>query len=429
MTANKSQADKNGWDVFVEVEQCVNTLMQASLHEPIIAGKVQIKSTKKKSLKVPVYLSNLRKLATSPLPTFYVLMDFSEGYPPSRAFIRHVDDALIREILERVNEHLISGKRDKLNHLRMQIDFGKGVEISLKDPTSFKAQIMKSVGNDLAQYTERKLKFLKAVGYEDGAHVMRFTIQGIENLRAQADATLGIGGGVEISDVQFATTRFGLEDPLSRADFPAMLMQFNPCEPSASGTLAFRSPRTGKVVQLEASAYFSGIQGWLPEGMRKIRFNCGMFDWITTQDGSHTSFISTLDPEAPVNLDDLASYLQIICLLRNPEDLHIDIDFSGFKNTFTVKNGTSLSDYSGMLEVADTLFKTKMQFGDRAPLKVSANELFRSRQIISDFHAFLNNDAEASISFSDDVSEPFEAVFLVPTSLRIGGKIYLTIMA
>ncbi|SDU91617.1 hypothetical protein SAMN05216558_0649 [Pseudomonas vancouverensis] len=117
VTANKSNADKHGWDVFVEVEQEASELTQLTLHEPIIAGKVQVKSTRTTSLKVDVTLSNLRKMATSPLPSFYVLMDFSQGLYSPRAFIRHVDESLIREILERVNTHIIAGKAEKLHKL------------------------------------------------------------------------------------------------------------------------------------------------------------------------------------------------------------------------------------------------------------------------------------------------------------------------
>ncbi|PWK45894.1 hypothetical protein C7534_101495 [Pseudomonas sp. OV226] len=61
VTANKSSADKHGWDVFVEVEQETGTLTLITLHKPIIGGKVQVKSTRTTSLKVDVTLSNLRK--------------------------------------------------------------------------------------------------------------------------------------------------------------------------------------------------------------------------------------------------------------------------------------------------------------------------------------------------------------------------------
>lgn len=46
VTANKSNADKHGWDVFVEVEQETGELTLMTLHELIIAGKVPVKSTR-----------------------------------------------------------------------------------------------------------------------------------------------------------------------------------------------------------------------------------------------------------------------------------------------------------------------------------------------------------------------------------------------
>lgn len=79
VTANKSQTDRHGWDVFTELEQDRGYLNQLTLHESIITGTVQVKSTTTKKLTVDVTLSNLRKMATSPLPSFNVLVDYSNG--------------------------------------------------------------------------------------------------------------------------------------------------------------------------------------------------------------------------------------------------------------------------------------------------------------------------------------------------------------
>lgn len=136
LTANKSQTDRHGWDVLIELEQPAGFLSQSTLHEPIIAGSVQVKSTRSKKLTVDVTLSNLRKMATTPLPSFYVLVDYSEGPVPHRAFIRHVDESLIGQILKRVSAHVTDGSGHLLHKKTLRIDFSRGQEISLKDPRS-----------------------------------------------------------------------------------------------------------------------------------------------------------------------------------------------------------------------------------------------------------------------------------------------------
>ncbi|QXI35277.1 hypothetical protein [Pseudomonas promysalinigenes] len=194
VNANKCGADKNGWDVIVEVDQDPRQLSQHTLHEPIITAKVQVKSTRKKSLKVDVTLSNLRKMATSPLPTFYVLLDFSEGAPPRRAFLRHMDEALIKETLERINALLVEGNAHKLHKSTMRVDFEQGREIALNDSDTFKRAVLAAVGRSASGYADRKSAFLRDVGNSDGSHLLRFEIQGIKSLTALVNATLGMGG-------------------------------------------------------------------------------------------------------------------------------------------------------------------------------------------------------------------------------------------
>lgn len=430
VTANKSNADKHGWDVFVEVEQGNGELTLMTLHEPIIAGKVQVKSTRTTSLKVDVALSNLRKMATSPLPSFYVLMDFSQGPYPQRAFIRHVDEPLIREILERVNTHIIAGKAERLHKLTLRVDFGLGREIWLSEPSTFKSEILRAIGSSPAEYTDKKSMFLKNVGFEDGRHAMHFQLEGMENLTVLVNATLGMGGSVELQNMQFSTKRFDHEDPRSRSELSAGVMELTPAAPAAKGTLTFRDLSTGASASVGASAFFSPKHEWLPKSLKKIRFDCRTFDWFMNEDGSSAQFTATLDPDLPVDLDELANFLQIVCLLRTPKSLSIDMDFCGFQTSIVVKNGIGLPDYSRALETADILLKMKSYFADRENLTTSATELLRNDQEIRAISAFLNSEARANISFRFvEAHEPFDAAWLVPLALRVGEKCYLAVVA
>ncbi|WP_063914669.1 hypothetical protein [Pseudomonas sp. p21] len=430
ITANKSQADKNGWDVLVEVDQDATTLTQQTLHEPVITGTVQVKSTRSSSLKVSVTLSNLRKMATSSLPTFYLLMDFTQGPMPSRAFLRHVDEQLIQQILERVNAHLVAGKRDSLHKLKMVIDFGLGQEITLNGSTSLRTEFLRAVGNSQARYTDDKQRFLKTVGYENGSHLMRFNLVGHENLHAMIEASLGRGGPIELQDMQIISKRFGLEDPNSLHHAPIGTLVVEPSAPNAIGILTLRDGRTGDSVEVEAAAYVSPLHAMLPSNAFQIRVDCGLFDWYIRADGSGAKFVSTLDPEAPVKLENLCTYLQAIGMLSCPEGLSVEMDFHGGKSTFMVNDGTSLPGFPGALKVAETLLKTKLAFRDRGLLEVSMTELMRGSRETLEFLAFLNKETTARLEFAvDGKTEPFEGVCLVPLELNVGGSHYLAILA
>ncbi|WP_409322633.1 hypothetical protein [Pseudomonas putida] len=296
VTANKCSADRHGWDVLIEVDQGMHKLGQHTLHEPHVTGKIQVKSTETKSLKVKVRVSNALKLATSTLPTFYVLLDFSEGSPPKKAFLRHVDEDLIKRTLRRVNKMVIAGEGDKLNDREIVIDFTPGQEIDLKDSSTFKGEILRAVGPSASAYAERKATLLKSVGYDDGAELIRFQLQGLENFRALVDATLGMGGSVPVGKLQFSTTRFGQEDPNSLRESPEGLLEVGPVTPVAVGTITFRNSITGASARVRVGAYLSSLSNALPEPLQRIRFDCGLFDWFMHANGTKASFAITLDP-------------------------------------------------------------------------------------------------------------------------------------
>lgn len=431
ITVNKSHTDKHGWDVLIEVDRAGTHLSQATLHEPVITGTVQIKSTTTRSLKVSVSLSNLRKMASSSLPTFYLLMDYSQGQVPTRAFLRHVDDELIRQILERVNEHMVAGNGSKLHKRTLQIDFALGQEIDLREANALRTEFLRAIGNSQATYTDTKQRFLRSVGYEDGAGKIRFQLIGRESVNAMIEATMGRGGTVEMQDMLFALQRFGLEDPQSHHHTPVGTLVVDPSPPMATGTLTLRSRRTGDNVQVPAAAYVSAMYGRVPSHVLQARIDCGLFDWYISADGTSAKFASTLDPEIPVKLEDLHAYLQIVAMLNQPEGLGVEFEFVGRPRvTAIINNGSSLPAYPGALELAESLLKIQAAFGDRSDLNISLVALLEGSNIIRPFFAYMNQKASARLYWpAGDLTEAYEAVVVTKLDLTVGGKCYLAIIA
>ncbi|MCK2124816.1 hypothetical protein [Pseudomonas sp. PNPG3] len=314
-------------------------------------------------------MSNALKLATSALPAFLVLLDFSEGTPPKRAFLLHVDDELISQTLARVNEMVIARETDKLHLRKIVIDFQQGSEIQLNDAKTFKAEIIRAIGSSASAYTEKKLAFLKLAGFDDGAFIVRFQLEGMENLKALVDATLGMGGQVHVRNLEMLTKRFGLEDPNSSKASSDGILEITQAFPAAKGTIRFRNTVTGASAEVHAEAYSSPLNDVLPESLKKIRFDCGNFDWFMRGDGSNAGFRSKLDPEQPLLIEELAHFLQILCLMHTPERLMVDLDFSDRQTSVVVKLSTEAESYSHLLDAVDLLLKTKAFFQDRGPLQ------------------------------------------------------------
>jgi hypothetical protein len=430
VTANKSQTDRHGWDVLIELEQDTGYFSQSTLHEPIITGTVQVKSTRSKKLTVDVTLSNLRKMATSPLPAFYVLVDYSSGPLPHRAFIRHVDEMLIGQILERVNTHIVEGNGNVLHRKKLRIDFGLGLEISLVEPASFKSALVKFVGRSPSRYTERKLRFLQTVGYDSHSQTMTFELTGLDNLVALADATMGMGGIVELAKLNFHPKRFGLADPLHLHKGLTGTLEVHPSGPAAEGSVTFRDGSSGVRAEMPASLYVSAMHNSLPPHLRRIRVDGGNFELLMSEDGSNSNFKVTIDDDTPVELEQLCALFQIICMLHDPKAVSVELKFNGKLAVMPLTAVTSLRDYSGPLRLAETLLELKALFRDRGSLCVSPTDLVTHLQAIGGTASFLRGDTNATVTLTlTGVFEPFEAVCLVPLSLVIGGKAYVAVVA
>ena len=222
-------------------------------------------------------------MASSSLPAFYLPMDCSQGQLPTGAFLRHVDEDLFRQILERVNHRTVVDNDNKLRKLTIQIDFALGQEIDLHEANALKTEFLRVIGSYQATYTDTKQRFLKSVGCEDGTGKIRFQLVGRKSVDSMIEATMGRGGTVEMQDMLFALQRFGLEDPRSQLRTPAGNHVVNPSPPTATGTITLRSRRTGDNVQVPAATYVSAMYGMVPAHAIQARIDCGLFDWYTVR--------------------------------------------------------------------------------------------------------------------------------------------------
>jgi hypothetical protein len=106
LNAHKAHRDRYGWDYFVEMAVSRTTGNAHDLHKGNGAFKVQVKSTRSRSVSVQVELSNLLALATDPLPTFYLLLQFDSGSgsEPQAAYLVCLDNRWVTKILRRARE-------------------------------------------------------------------------------------------------------------------------------------------------------------------------------------------------------------------------------------------------------------------------------------------------------------------------------------
>lgn len=152
ITANRSEPDRHGWDLHFEMPHLANIALASGLHESNIECKVQVKTTDTKKKTVPVELSNLRSMATSTLPTFYILIELAGGQQVQSAHLLHVDDELCSRILERIRRETAKPGKPNLHKKTMSLDFKNGAKIQPLNGEGLKSHILKFIGPSQADY-------------------------------------------------------------------------------------------------------------------------------------------------------------------------------------------------------------------------------------------------------------------------------------
>lgn len=157
LTANSSNVDKTGWDFIVEfafARRHENTF--GSVHDAALECKVQVKSTDKRDRKLAIKLSNLKRLVTSAMPSFFVFIEFDGMEQAQRVFLVHVDQKIAYSVLARLQEAESKNESHLLHKKTLVVKYDESNLISEPTGLALAEAIRKHVGDDLASYINEK---------------------------------------------------------------------------------------------------------------------------------------------------------------------------------------------------------------------------------------------------------------------------------
>ncbi|MCE5364925.1 DUF4365 domain-containing protein [Pseudomonas anguilliseptica] len=214
LNAHKAHRDRYGWDYYVEMAVSRATGSAHDLHKGNGAFKIQVKSTRSKSASVQVELSNLLALATDPLPTFYLLLQFDSVLEdePQAAYLVCLDNRWVEKILRRVREVTIQDTNAKLNKKKISVPFGKCDLISPLNPHGFMTKILELVDGDFSAFSKQKQDYLSTVGFEDGSTEILIQLETKEQQEQFILGTLGYREPISVTSFQAWEKRFGIRD-------------------------------------------------------------------------------------------------------------------------------------------------------------------------------------------------------------------------
>lgn len=113
--ANKAMRDRTGWDFIFEVPP-EPPLRATPLDRQRAETQcfIQVKASDNTSGRRSVRLSNWKRLIQTPLPAFFLILEFDGKNDPQRAYLVHVWEGHIRRVTERLRRISVSGQPARL---------------------------------------------------------------------------------------------------------------------------------------------------------------------------------------------------------------------------------------------------------------------------------------------------------------------------
>jgi hypothetical protein len=387
MTANRSESDVHGWDMLIEVDYSGDSLHPLHLHEGMSECKIQIKSTDGQKRHVDVELSNLKKLATTLMPAFYVLLEFDGNHTPVKAFIKHIDQPKITKILRRIREVTAADPKAKLNKKKMRVHFED--EIYPLTPIELKSKIQNYIGKSNSAYVRTKSAFLSTTGFDGPTHKINFSIKDQTQLQRLIDANLGQSEQIQVQvhDVSAFVTRFGVSTEIPELKTATAIMRFENIEPQIRGKMTFRNARTGYSASFDADIY-RGISDLVPLNYRKLRLVSGLLEFTLTGDRK-ANLLVNLSSNEKYELEELLKLLKVCTALATHDDMELNIQIANQCGTLNLHSPRGFEDCSHQLLLIEDFLQIKNYFSwhDALPLNMEqvesqAEEVVRAKNLI-----------------------------------------------
>ena len=330
---NGSQIDRTGWDYYVEFP-FGESLEPEAIHQAAMECKVQVKATDRTNRKLPITLSNLRRLVTAQMPSFFVFIEF-DGKPfAQRAFVVHVDKHLVSKVLERIHEIEQSDEEKNFNKRTMTIKYSDLHLMSQLSGACLKSMFLTHIGNNMISYVAEKRAHLESTGFEQASVQVDFTTSQ-DNLKALVDMSIGIEGSVPVDGFRGTKVRFGIPSKLSVFEGESGRITMPDVKPRAEGLITFSKDRLLPGLSFRSVLYISPFNAVLPKEYWKLRIEGNFFDLRFNPCTGEASLSFSLGDGVSLDVESLRNAVRLLSMLHSSENqvvARLDYeDFSGIE--------------------------------------------------------------------------------------------------
>lgn len=390
ITANRSDPDRHGWDLHFEMPQLASITNASGLHEANIECKVQVKTTDTKKKSEPISLSSLRAMATSTLPTFYILVELAGGHQIMAAHLLHVDESHCSKILERIRREIAKSGEVNLNKKTMTLDFRKGVKIHPLNGEGLKAEILRCIGTSQSDYVTKKQTFIKHCGFDPDSFQINFRVDNAHTEKF-VKMLLGEVDSLEVKAVEGTVTRFGISEPLVGVQSDTAIFSLSHIIPDGFAKIIFRNRKTGAALDLDFDIYRGGAIACVPERFRMVRLKSEHFtiDLYMHDNSMSISFHAREDIEQ--DIAELLKNYKLIKMLAFPSDVDFSIVIEGKSLSGTFSGAGFVGEFNRHLEILESACHIKNFYEYHSSLEARPKWLARNGHLLVDGAKFLKD--------------------------------------
>ena len=312
---NRVHFDKKGWDIFLEFPQVKprdNINYPLDLRFPEISCLVQVKATDQRIGKISrIKVTNWERMAKSPLPCFFVVLEYDGKDDVQRAYLVHVGKYWIGEILKKLRELGVS-PRKQLNRCSMQLKYSDSELINKPNGASLENAIRKCIGDDPREYLMKKCEWLKNVGYDDFQSTVHFRLPKMSYdsvMETFVDFGIGVTNEISLDSLEVEEVRFGISRP-----FHPKIEPVNPRItvselPPAGEADVVISDTLGNILFHDSFIYYSpgNLFPFIPFEYWKLRFTSDILSFILSIRNNRVDMnLSIFQPDKPIRLSKLS---------------------------------------------------------------------------------------------------------------------------
>ena len=224
ITINPSMEDRKGWDYILEfqlrhqeAEVPQNTPLDKDLRE--VKAFVQVKGSDDHHRFVDISLTNWQSLIGTPHPAHILRVEFDGEDKSQRAYLRHVDQEITREVLKRLRK--VSAEEEDANELykkTKRVRFRESDRLPSLDGSGLRSKMIEPLMGKPRSYEAQKRKWIDEIGYGESNVRIKTMINIPEEYRDTpsdllVDFAAGIIPELDITKGQIYDTRFGIPIP------------------------------------------------------------------------------------------------------------------------------------------------------------------------------------------------------------------------